>query len=219
MIERRVRLHEKYRPHRIKDFIVQPKIKQTLLKFIERPYPTAFLFVGNPGVGKTSIAQAIADEIGAEFHHKASRQCNFASLTELCNYCDQYAPNWVDGLTGSGRQGGLFFVLIDEIDEIADTANVLFLSKLDSTQAPHKTVFAFTCNSTKRLTERFTSRCIQFEFSTYGLSKEIVAHLEKIWHAEGGTGEIPDFKRIVNDCRSNIRDCLIRLEGELLARG
>ena len=80
MSKRPVRLIEKYRPHKVEDFVGHPRIKAVLSKFVRDPYPAAFLFVGSPGVGKTSIAQAMAEQIGAEVRLLGSRQCNFDAL-------------------------------------------------------------------------------------------------------------------------------------------
>jgi hypothetical protein len=64
---------------------------------------------------------------------------------------------------------------------------------------------------------RFLSRCLQIEFSSYGMAGDIAAYLERVWHSEGGNGNGPDFARLAKDCRNNVRDCLGRLEVELLA--
>jgi DNA polymerase III gamma/tau subunit len=213
-MSRPVRLVEKYRPHKVEDFVGHSKIKAILSKFVKDPYPTAFLFVGSPGVGKTSIAQAMAEQIGAEVRLLGSRQCNFDNLERLCLDCE-YIPN---GLL-SGMKSALHFVIIDEVDQVTETAQYLLLSKLDSTQTVPNTVFVFTCNSSKKLEARFASRCIQLDFSTYGASKEIADFLERVWHAEGGNGDTPDWERVVRDRASNVRDCLLHLETELLARG
>jgi hypothetical protein len=55
------------------------------------------------------------------------------------------------------------------------------------------------------------------EFSSYGLAGEIAAYLDRVWHAEGGNGNGPDFERLAKDSRNNVRDCLMRLEVELMA--
>jgi DNA polymerase III gamma/tau subunit len=53
-------LAEKYRPRTITEFIGLEKPKKILGKFAAKPYASAWLFVGPPGVGKTSIALALA---------------------------------------------------------------------------------------------------------------------------------------------------------------
>jgi hypothetical protein len=52
---------------------------------------------------------------------------------------------------------------------------------------------------------------------SYGLAAEIAAYLNTIWHAEGGNGNAPDLERMAKDSRNNVRDCLMRLEVELMA--
>ena len=201
-----VRLSEKYRPRKVAEFVGLPKAKRVLSKFVANPYPCAFLFWGPPGVGKTSIAQAMAEEMGAEFHHLGSQKCNVENLEEVCRMC-LYVP-----LTG-----GMHFVLIDEIDSASKAAQLALLSKLDSMDAPKGTVFVFTCNSTDGLEPRFLSRTRQIEFSSYGMASEIADYLNRVWHCEGGNGSGPDFERLAKDSRNNIRDCLMRLEVELMA--
>ena len=67
------------------------------------------------------------------------------------------------------------------------------------------------------LEPRFLSRCRVIEFSSYGMAGEIADYLDKVWHAEGGNGNGPDLARLAKECRNNVRDCLMRLEVELMA--
>jgi hypothetical protein len=55
------------------------------------------------------------------------------------------------------------------------------------------------------------------DFSSYGMANDIAAYLDKVWHAEGGNGNGPDFARLAKDSRNNLRDCLMQLEVELMA--
>jgi hypothetical protein len=48
------------------------------------------------------------------------------------------------------------------------------------------------------------------------MAGDIAEYLDKVWHAEGGNGNGPDFGRLSKDCRNNVRDCLGRLEVELM---
>jgi DNA polymerase III delta prime subunit len=100
---------------------------------------------------------------------------------------------------------------------MSPAAQLALLSKLDATAFPPNTVFIFTSNATDGLEPRFLSRCRVLEFSSYGMAGEIAAYLESIWRKEGGNGNGPDFARLSKECRNNLRDCLMRLETELLA--
>ena len=203
-----VRLSERYRPRRISEFVGLDRPKRIASKFVARPYDCSFIFHGPPGVGKTSLAQAMAEEMNAEFHHIGSQKCTLEELERVCRIC-AYVP----------MEGKRFhFVLIDEVDSASRAAQLALLSKLDSTEAPKQTVWVFTCNTVENLEPRFISRSIQVEFSSYGMSSETATHLEKIWQAETGSIEnAPDFLRICKNVRNNVRDALQSLESELLA--
>jgi len=79
-----VRLSEKYRPRKVSEFVGFAQAKRVLQRFTTTPYPCSFLFFGPPGVGKTSMAMAMAEEMGAEFHHLGSQKCNIENLEDIC---------------------------------------------------------------------------------------------------------------------------------------
>ena len=202
-----ISLSEKYRPKMISEFIGLEKPKKILTKFASAPYPSAWLFVGNPGVGKTSMALALAGQIGAELHHIPSQKCTAEAIDNVVRQC-WYAPM---------TPGGLHIVLVDEADRMTPSAQLALLSKLDATAFPPNTIFVFTCNETGSLEPRFLSRCRVIEFSSYGMAGEIAAYLDTVWHAEGGNGNSPDLARLAKDSRNNLRDALMKLEIELMA--
>jgi DNA polymerase III gamma/tau subunit len=200
-------LSEKYRPQTIANFVGLEKPKRILSKFVAKPYPSAWLFVGPSGVGKTSMAQAMCAEIKGELHHIPSQKCNAEAIENVCRVC-HYLPFC---------PGGLHVVLIDEADRMTPAAQLALLSKLDATAFPPNTVFIFTANSTDGLEPRFLSRTRVIGFSSYGMASEIAAYLDRVWHAEGGNGNTPDLVRLAKDSRNNVRDCLMNLETELMA--
>jgi replication factor C small subunit len=199
---------EKYRPRSIAEFVSLEKPKKILATFAKSPYPSAWLFVGPSGVGKTSMAQALCAEIGGELHHIPSQKCTVDAIEKACHDC-HYLPF---------SPGGFHIVLCDEADRMTNAAQLALLSKLDATAFPPNTIFVFTCNSTDGLEPRFLSRCRTIEFSSYGMAGEIAAYLDKVWHAEGGNGNAPDLARLTKDSRNNVRDALMKLEVELMAQ-
>ena len=200
-------LAEKYRPTRIADFIGLDRPKRVLFAFCKRPASGAWLFVGPSGVGKSTMALALANEIQAELHKVPSQRCTAIAIDDVVRQC-WYAPM---------SPGGFHVVLADEADAMTDAAQLQLLSKLDSVDPAPDTIWIFTANDTAHLERRFLSRCKVLEFSSYGMSSEIVAYLAKVWHAEGGNGNAPDCERLAKDSRNNVRDCLMRLEIELMA--
>jgi replication-associated recombination protein RarA len=199
-------LAEKYRPLLIVDFVGLERPKKILGQFTANPYQSAWLFVGPPGVGKTSMALALGAQIGAEIHHIPSQKCNAQAIDDTCRMC-AYVPLF----------GGFHLVLVDEADRMTPAAQLALLSKLDATDAPPNTIWVFTCNTTDGLEPRFLSRTRQLEFSSYGLANEAARLLESIWQHEARGAAAPNFARIVKESANNLRDALMCLETELLA--
>lgn len=206
-------LAERYQPKTVSQFVGLDKPKKILAKFVENPYPSAWLFVGPSGTGKTSMALAICRAVAGELHHIPSQSCDLATVKAVTDRCHYYPR-----IQETGQPGRFHVVLVDECDRMTGAAQLAFLSKLDSTAFPPNTIFVFTCNSVASLEARFLSRCRSVEFSSYGLSEGIVGLLQQVWDAETDhAAERPNFARLAKDSLNNVRDALMSLETEILA--
>src|SRR6266446_128813 len=76
-------LAEKYRPRRIADFIGLDKPKRILAGFAASPKNAALIFVGESGLGKTTMALAMAEEMEAEVHLIPSQKCTVENVEEI----------------------------------------------------------------------------------------------------------------------------------------
>ena len=201
-------LTEKYRPVAVSDFLGLDKVKRVISKLIATPRESAWLFLGPSGMGKTTMALALAQALPAELHHIPSQECNLENIERVRRTC-QYVP----------RAGcKMHLVLVDEADQMTNAAQVSLLSKLDSTNFATNTIYIFTANATDRLEPRFLSRLHTLEFSNYGVAKDATALLETIWDAEAEPGaDRPNFARIVKESNNNVRESLMKLETEILA--
>jgi replication-associated recombination protein RarA len=205
-------LSDKYKPKQVAEFM-QVFPRKVMLSLLANPKPSAWYFLGASGLGKTEMALAVANEMPAQLHHIASKECDLERVRELklaCNYVpyDMFSPE---------RRCKMHVVIIDEADQMSPAAQLAFLSLLDATGFPPSTVFIFTGNSTDGLEARFMSRVKLLPFSKEGMAPRIVELLAAIWAQEAGSAPAPNFTRIAKDSYNNVRDAINTLEVELMA--
>lgn len=194
-------LVEKYRPTTLANFIGISDAKEFATDFVASPVSCALTFVGASGLGKTSLAYAIANELNAEIHHIPSQSCTVDTVRQLRDtlaYMPMFGASW-------------HVVIVDEADEMSKAAENAWLSMTDSTNRPANTVIIFTCNTTENFTnpDRFTSRTEVVRFSAYGIAKEAAELLAKVWEAETGNAlPVPNFVRIVKEANNNVRESM-----------
>ena len=200
-------LTTKYMPRKVRDFAGLTKAKALMGKLIAAPRQSAWLFVGGPGTGKSSMALAVANEIGAQIHHVPSSKCDKAMVEQLVYDCN-FIP-----MSGSG----FHVCVIEEADLMTPAAQNAFLSVLDgSGHFPPDTVFIFTCNSMAKLEERFISRCRVIEFSGLADSGELGEYLYEIWFNEAPAwATSPLMHKIFSESKGNVRAALMAIEDEL----
>lgn len=180
-------LTEKYRPKTLADVRGQGYIVHSLSEFASAPHSTAFIFAGPTGVGKTSAAFALANDLGIDrfwgFIHVRAGENNADSIDDVLRQLRLACP------CGSGWK----MVLVDEADYMSAKAKNLWLSILED--LPPKSIVIFTTNSLEKFETRFVDRCEKFVFGANGSTlrqdgEDLVA---SIWRAEAAPGTPPSL--------------------------
>jgi replication-associated recombination protein RarA len=177
-------LTEKYRPVSLDAIWGQPSAVKVLRKFAANPYPTAFIFEGATGTGKTSAALALAGDLGCDLSAKGFGGVQTIASGEQSadSVRDAYRAMFNCPWQGSGWK----VVIVNEADRMARPAETIWLDVLEA--IPAKTVVIFTTNEAGRLSQRFMDRCtrLAFESDAGKLRESALAFASAMWKAETG---------------------------------
>ncbi len=200
---------EKYRPHIIDDCILPQTIKEVFKGFVKQGELPNLLLSGTAGVGKTTIAKALCDEIGASYIIiNGSDEGRF--LDTVRNRVRQFATT-VSLTSGASHK----VVIIDEAD---NTTNDVQLSLRTAVEEFHSNCrFIFTCNFSNKIIEPLHSRCTGVDFrikpeQAVKLQGEFFNRLKIILTSENVKFEdkvlaklvrryYPDWRRLINECQ------------------
>ena len=196
---------EKYRPQTVDDCILPDRLKQPFQEYVNQKQIPNLLLAGGAGVGKTTIAKAMCNEIGCDFMViNGSDESGIDTFrTKIKNYASSMS------LTG-GRK----VIIIDEADYLNPNSTQPALRNAIEEFASNCS-FIFTCNYKNRIIEPLHSRCAVIEFSLKNgekakmasaffkriqsvLQSESVDYDDKVI-AELIKKHFPDFRRIINE--------------------
>jgi len=149
---------EKYRPKTIEDCIISKDIKETFSQFLKQKEIPNLLLSGTAGTGKTTVARALCEELGADYiiingsdegrqidtlRHKIKNFASTVSLTEDANHK---------------------VVIIDEADYMnADSVQPALRNFIETFY--NNCRFIFTCNYKNKIIPALHSRCTVIDFS------------------------------------------------------
>ena len=196
---------EKYRPHKIADCVLPENLKTTFQQFVDDGNIPNLLLSGTAGVGKTTVARAMLDEINADYIIlNGSLSVNKDALrTDIRNYAATVS-------FGGGRK----YIIMDEADYL-DANHVQpqlrnFIEEFSSNCG-----FIFTCNFINRIIEPLHSRCSVVEFKIgakekAGLAKQFmkranfILNTENVKYESAVVAEVimkhfPDWRRVLNE--------------------
>ena len=200
---------EKYRPQVIEDCILPDETKRTFKEFVAKGEIPNLLLAGPPGIGKTTIAKALCNELGADYYViNGSDEGRF--LDTVRNQAKNFASTV--SLTGSSKHK---VIIIDEADNTGNDVQLLLRANIEAFY--NNCRFIFTCNYKNKIIEPLHSRCAVIDFTIKGKQKQQLAgsfykrvlqilDQEKIEYDEKVVVELvtkhfPDFRRVLNECQ------------------
>ena len=200
---------EKYRPKTIDECILPVGIKKTFQDFLQAGEIPNMLLSGPPGIGKTTVAKALCNQLGTDFYViNGSDEGRF--LDTVRNNAKNFASTV--SLTSESKHK---VIIIDEADNT--TSDVQLLLRASIEEFSKNCRFIFTCNYKNKIIEPLHSRCSVVDFSVnkkdkptiaaqffsrinYILDKENIKSDKKVV-AELINKHFPDWRRVLNECQ------------------
>ena len=195
---------EKYRPKTVEDCILPENIKATFQEYVNRKEIPNLLLSGTAGVGKTTIAKALCQEVGCDYI--VINGSDESGIDTFRNKIKNYASSV--SLTG-GRK----VIIIDEADYLNPNSTQPALRGAIE-EFSENCSFIFTCNFKNRIIDPIHSRCTVVDFKINGSKPKMAAHffkrVEWILEQEGITYDkqvvaavitkhFPDNRRVLNE--------------------
>ena len=196
---------EKYRPQSIEECILPDRLKKPFQEYVNQKNIPNLLLHGGAGVGKTTVAKAMCNEIGCDF-----MVINGSDESGI----DTFRVKIKNYASSMSFAGGRKVIIIDEADYLNPNSTQPALRNAIEEFAGNCS-FIFTCNYKNRIIEPLHSRCAVIDFGLKNgekakmasaffkriqsiLQSESVDYDDKVI-AELVKKHFPDFRRVINE--------------------
>ena len=196
---------EKYRPQTVEDCILPERLKKPFQEYVNQKQIPNLLLSGGAGVGKTTVAKAMCNEIGCDF--MVINGSDESGIDVFRNKIKNYASSM-------SLSGGRKVIIIDEADYLNPNSTQPALRNAIEEFASNCS-FIFTCNYKTRIIEPLHSRCAVIDFalkngenakmaSAFFKRIQSILRSEKVAFEDAVIAELvkkyfPDNRRIINE--------------------
>jgi len=194
---------EKYRPQKIEECILPDSLKNTFQEFVNRKEIPNLLLCGTAGVGKTTVARALCNEVGCDYIliNGSDENGVDAVRVKIKNYASSMS-----------LMGGRKVIIIDEADYLTPNAQAILRAGIE--EFASNCSFIFTCNFKNRIIDPLHSRCTVIDFKPNGskakMATQFFKRVEWILQQENINYEkdvvaaiitkyFPDNRRVLNE--------------------
>ena len=200
---------EKYRPKTIDECILPDGIKKTFQDFLQAGEIPNMLLSGPPGIGKTTVAKALCNQLGADYY-----VINGSDEGRFLDTVRTNAKNFAStvSLTSESKHK---VIIIDEADNTTSDVQLLLRASIEEFSANCR--FIFTCNYKNKIIQPLHSRCTVIDFAVNKRDKPTIAaqffsrindildkeniRSDKKVVAELINKHFPDWRRVLNECQ------------------
>lgn len=195
---------ERYRPKKVSECILPDRIKKVFQEYVNTKSIPNLMLTGTAGVGKTTVAIAMCEEIG--LNHLFINSSEERGIDTLRTKIKSYAST-------VSLVGGRKVIILDEADYITPEAQAALRGAIE--EFSNNCTFIFTCNFKSRLIEALHSRCSVIDFALQADEKPKMAaaffnRISEILNGEDITYDknvlveitkkyFPDYRRTLNE--------------------
>lgn len=196
---------EKWRPQTIEDCVLPSRLKQPFQEYVNQKNIPNLLLSGGPGIGKTTVAKAMCNEIGCDY-----LVINGSDESGI----DTFRVKIKNYASSMSLSGGRKVIIIDEADYLNPNSTQPALRNAIEEFASNCS-FIFTCNYKSRIIEPLHSRCAVVDFTLKpsekaSIAKDFFKRILAILQSEGVEYDdkviaelvkkyFPDFRRVLNE--------------------
>ena len=199
---------EKYRPRAVQDYVFRDEAQREQVQgWIRSGAIPHLLFSGAPGVGKTTLAKILINELGIDEYDvleiNASRENSVDTIRDK-----------ITGFVQTMPFGAFKVVLLDEADYISPNGQAALRGVMETYHASAR--FILTCNYPNRVIPALHSRCQGFHIERVDVT-EFTARMATVLVTEGVEFDLdtldtyvkatyPDLRKCLNMCQMNSTD-------------